>query len=388
MNNNLLIELDELDKLNKLDELDELDDLKMIPSNKYKHNYNTNNLPNGLEYLNLRIDDKIQQSMSNLPISLKKIKIAFDCNIIHQDLLSYLPENLKILELIFWNSCTNINLNDLPNGLEELILIGNCNGNLNNLPKKLKILHLPLQVNNKNIFYDNLQNITFELEELKISLESLFLKKNMNALQKLKKLILDNIDINYISNLKINKKSSFDMKLIPNSVEELELGDKFNQIIDYLPSNLKVLNIGSLFNYKIDHKILPDTVEKIFFGYCYNRSLFEYPSNLKTLKFGRNFSCNLINLPNKLVSLEMGEKFNAKLKLPQSLEILNFSEYGEFSYDLELPDSIKIIKLPREYNNKLANIPKSLKLIKLSKSNEKIVDLLMESNYPGMIVYY
>jgi len=54
----------------------------------------------------------------------------------------------------------------------------------------------------------------------------------------------------------------------------------FNQEIDYLPSNLKIIHFGNAFNKKIK---FPDSVEEIYFGINFNQEISELPTKLKKI---------------------------------------------------------------------------------------------------------
>jgi hypothetical protein len=365
---------------------------------------NLNNLPSSLEILNLDMTYFEFEKLDNLPLGLKKLSLpniysyeldnlpfgleslSLSTNNDFQPNLSYLPESL--IDLTIYVKHHMINLDNLPNNLVKLAIIGNYPGTFDNLPRGLKILHLPqyFQMYPYNFLIRNVPN---GLEELKIPIEYIYLKNiytndTKNQI-KLKKLIIGDTET-IIAN---KSNSSFDLSSIQNTIEELEFGNEFNQILTYLPSNLKKLKLGFNFNRKIFHSSLPDSLEELEFGYNYNQSIQKYPPNLKILKFNRNFSSNLTNLPENLIRLEINERFMGKLtNLPQTLQILRFNEYCEFNENLVLPDSLEILELGRKFHSKLSSIPKSLKYIKYPMTNEKITKLLVESNYSETVVYY
>ena len=276
----------------------------------------------------------------------------------------------------------NINCDNLPNGLEKLLLYGNIDCELNNLPRNLNTLYLSETYNNM------IHNLPDKLEELSIPIDYKYLREIFSSRNtvKLKKLIIGN---NYKNHLR--RSSSFNLKLIPDSIEEIEFGDNFCQPLTYLPSGLKKITFGFNFNFKINVNF-PDSIEYLEFGYNFRGYIGKYPSNLKILKFGRNYSSKIDNLPNGLLELEINERFNNKLSnLPTTLEILKFNELSEYSSldKLELPDSIKILQLGK--NKKLQNIkniPKSLEYIKYNKLNEKITKLIEETGWIGKKEYW
>lgn len=342
--------------------------------------YKFDNLPSGLKKLYL--PNSYCYELDNLPLELEDLSLYVN-NTFTQS-LSYLPESLKELKIISQkiNNTVNINCDNLPNGLEKLILSNNINNELNNLPRNLKILHIA-QFNNM------IYNLPDGIEELRIPIDYKYLKEIFSSINtvKLKKLI---IGLNFKSHSR--KTSLFDLESIPDSVEEIDFGDNFNQKLTHLPSGVKKITFGFNFNYSIGLDDLPDSIEYLEFGYNFNNSINKYPSNLKILKFGRNYSSRLENLPDGLLELEINERFNDKLSnLPTTLEILRFNEFDQYlNLDkLKLPDSIKILQLGKCHKLLgIKNIPKSLEYIKYNKSNKKITNLIEEIGWVGKIEHW
>lgn len=330
------------------------------------YDYELNNLPYNLEVLWIFTNKNINNTFNFLPESLKELYITNNKN---------LPENT---DNINDDNCPN--LDNLPNGLEQLCLNCKINSQLNNLPRKLKILHLSLHYENK------IYNLPDGLEELKIPLYYPYLSESISHNTKLKKIIIGFSNKSHFKNI-----SSFNLETIPDYVEEIIFGDDFNQQLNYLPTNIKKITFGFNFRYDINYNLL-DSIEYLEFGYNFNNIIYKYPSNLKVLKFGRNFSNNLNNLPEGLIELEINERFNSTIKnLPKTLKIFKFNEFAEYSDldKLELSDSIEILEFGRYQIHKTINkLPKSLKYIKYCKSNKNITKLIEESNYNGKIEYY
>lgn len=335
--------------------------------------YKMNNLPKGLKILHLPI---YHHKLDNLPLELEHLHLSIDNTFAHS--FDYLPDTLKILSITNYDNIVNINIDNLPNGLEKLLLGDRIYCGLNNLPRNLKTLHLT----KKNI--DMINNLPDELEELNIPINYKYLK-NIVKLKKLKK--LKKIFIGQSCSFDSSVTSSFDLKSIPNSVEEIVFGDNFNQKLSHLPSKVKKITFGFNFNHLIDYGDLPDSIEYLEFTCNFNQAIVKYPSNLKVLKFGENHPA--------MVS-DGHENFNYKFKnLPTTLEILKFSEYSRYSYfgELELPDSIKILQLGKNFLKEsvkiyLQSIPKSLEYIKYDKSSEKITELIKETGWTGKIEYW
>ena len=99
----------------------------------YKFNQPINNLPNGIEYLELR--GEFNQSLDNLPNTLKYLYInTFKFN--HS--LDFLPVGLECLIL----GTSSISINNYPSGLKELYINGYSDGLLSKFPVGLKILYI------------------------------------------------------------------------------------------------------------------------------------------------------------------------------------------------------------------------------------------------------
>lgn len=360
--------------------------------------YDLNNLPNGLEKLYFSSGSVLLGELNNLPASLRELTIkAFSY---HHELnnlptglkylnivltgtqsLEYLPSGLETLILNFGDVLTKSNeiartkLDSLPTCLKELIITGNqnyCEG-MNNLPIGLKVLHC-------SSFYSQvLKNLPQELCEIKTGLFNMFDVNTFNNMSKLKKMTLG-----YERNEHSYTITSFDLELIPDTIEELEFGGLFNQNVTHLPSKLKKLKFGFNFDINIDYSVYPDTLEELIFGYKYNCAIYSYPPNLKYLEFGRNYSQPLLNLPNGLKHLKLNERFNAKIKsLPENLEILEFDEYATYCHNiLCIPNSTHTIILSKYFKG-LINIPIGLKKITYSKLNTNISNELAKNNYTG-----
>lgn len=348
-----------------------------------------NNLPPKLKKLKLYTCEDV--SLENLPNTLEILNISCFSN--QTNILDYLPTSLKKLNIkitkvfkptennVFVNNkpeikfdvCKGINFDSLPSGLESLIITGEYSGELNCLPIGLKILYLP------SVYKSEIKNIPETLTELKIPLEYDFLN-NFKVCTNLKK-----ITIGFSFKQHSSIKSKFDLKKIPNSIEEIEFGDQFNQDIDILPINIKKITFG--FNFKPTFIVLSDSIENLEFGYNFNGIIKKYPSNLKYLKFGRNFNQCINNLPEGLISLSINERFHNKIyKLPSTLEILEFDKFAQYKHDITfIPDSVNMIILGKYMEKNKINIPKNLKNITYPKNNMWIKEQLDSIGFTGVI---
>jgi hypothetical protein len=373
-----------------------------------KPTINLDNLPIGLESLeitshlmNLGLDVKMIQ---NLPPNLKKLKL-YSCENIslenlpntletldiscfsnQTNLLDYLPASLKSLNIKLTHVMKSVmvkndssvgymqlGFNSLPSGLENLRIIGQYDGELNCLPIGLKILHL-------SSGYDKeIKIIPKNLQELRIPLDYKYID-NFKVCTGLKRIIIGFRNKNHCKNI-----SNFNLKTIPESVEEIEFGDNFNQSLDYLPSNIKKITFG--FNFCPFIINLTNSIEHLEFGYNFNGSIHKYPSNLKYLKFGRNFNQPINNLPEGLTSLLINERYNSVInKLPSTLEILEFDNFAEYNSDIIcIPDSVNTIILGKYMGNNKINIPKYLKKITYPETNTFVTQQLESICFTGII---
>jgi hypothetical protein len=115
---------------------------------------------------------------------------------------------------------------------------------------------------------------------------------------------------------------------VSSSVEEMELGDKYNSNVLFDEgSKLKCLKFGENYNREVR---LPSRIENLQFGGCYNQ-ITELPSSLKLLVLGRDYD-------NKLDLSGMSELYRVVFKKGRSevvrmLEIPKGSNISWVVYD-------------------------------------------------------
>lgn len=148
----------------------------------YKFNQSINNLPNGIEYLELR--GEFNQPLDNLPNTLKYLYInTFEFN--HS--LDYLPSGLEYLIL----ETSNISINNYPIGLKELYIHKNCSFSFYNLPIGLKTLFINGKYNVLNESFklpDNIETLIFN--DCNWNKHNLKILKNIQYPKKMMKIIL------------------------------------------------------------------------------------------------------------------------------------------------------------------------------------------------------
>lgn len=218
-----------------------------------------------------------------LPEGLQTLSIH-GCNV---NIIDRFPSTLKKLKLIEYS----YPLPPLPEGLETLII---SNNSVSMFPSSLK-----------NITLYHFSGILPRLPE---GLISLVIHGNFKG------------EIEYLPNtLKclrllcpFNKKLEF-----PKGLEILEI-DGYNQVLDNLPENLKVLKLGHDFNHDLDN--LPDSIEEIYLGNTFNRPIYRFPRNIKKIDFGKEFSQDIPEIPDGTETIVIHKNMKKIKKLPKTIK--------------------------------------------------------------------
>jgi len=125
-----------------------------------------------------------------------------------------------------------------------------------------------------------------------------------------------------------DKNFYFDEKVtfMPN-LEILNLPDSFNQPLINLPQSLKYLTLGNNFNSKI---LLPSNLKCITFGRNFNQHIDNYPESLTHITFGENFDQQLLDhqIPKNIKSIKINKMnyANKQNKLSKSSLIKNLTK--------------------------------------------------------------
>lgn len=177
----------------------------------------------------------------------------------------------------------------------------------------------------------------------------------------------------YLKKLRFGKNfnQSLENVELPDSLEILEFADYKNSLFSVkLPKNLKkIINKSTIITrtlYSLPF-FLPKNVKKINLGseYSYKNNAFVFPKTLKKLAISGN-------LNNKIIFTEMYDE----LKRLKSLEILDKIEFAIN----KLPDNIKKLKLPFDYDSTKTSVILPTKLEHLTISgnvcNESIINNL------------
>lgn len=191
------------------------------------------------------------------------------------------------------------------------------------------------------------------------------------------KLICDDVKINRNK----YKKSLFNNSIIFNDnlthLTHLTFGYFFNKQV-ILPQNLVYLLFENYFNQPIT---INNSLVHLIFGEYFNQPII-IPNSLTHLTLGWNYNQS-IELTKNLIYLSLGYKYTQKCdlanikhlkincnnihlidNLPNSLEILTLGK--NFNLPLEnLPNSIKLIEIFNGYDKPIKNVSKNLQINKL-----------------------
>ncbi|KAM9965455.1 hypothetical protein ACTFIW_005271 [Dictyostelium discoideum] len=179
-------------------------------------------------------------------------------------------DNNLILNNIYNNKTLKINLKEFSNYkfknfLNSLMIDGSDCDNDTLIIKKGD---LPIGLQSLSI---NCKNIIFEDECIPDTLETLIIGGKFN--EKLKKsMFTSNGDNSKLTSLEFGSSSLFNQSLdgnwIPNNLKKLQLSYKFNQVIkaNQLPDSLTNLGFGDSFNQPLDGNWVPSNLVKLSFG--------------------------------------------------------------------------------------------------------------------------
>ena len=180
-------------------------------------------MPDSVVDLHIVIYEKYDYNIIKLPIFLEKLTIWGNYV---TDLPEVFPETL--VEIVLTNCNYNRSVDNLPNGLQVLLLGTQFNQPINNLPLSLKKLYI------KSAHFDQ------SIDMLPSGLEKLYLWINLKQYEY--KFSLDNLP-NKLKSLQVQFQSlpsrEFAANNLPDSIEYLELDCKHFPNIIKLPANIK-----------------------------------------------------------------------------------------------------------------------------------------------------
>lgn len=323
-------------------------------------------LPNGLE--ELEINCHFNKPFGLLPNSLK-ILLIDGRGYLYQYPIENLPNSIEFM-LIFR---TIISIDRFPDNLKELEIGGMTSKTLPALPLGVKKVTLGCDLNNL-VLSDSVEYLTIhgkvfsKIERLPENLKEIVFPSGYDF-------EIDNLPYGVKKvNLYCFVKP---IKNIPPTLEEINLGSKYNLCVSRFKEGLKKIFLGDKFNKPIDN--LPDSVEEIVFSY-YSKFKFEnaskWPLSLRKLDLSKlNWNIPLLNLPSRIEKLTLPYHFNKRLNYPAGLKRLEFGL--RFNQELGiLPDGLKKLYFGDHFNQRLDNLPAGLKKLKLGMCFNQFLDNL------------
>ena len=289
------------------------------------------NLPKSITHIFLGYE--FNQSVDFLPENLEYIK--FGCTF--DKSVNLLPKNLKY---IVFGNMFNQPINYLPNNIIGIKLFHYFNHPISNLPDSIKYLQYYLYHANP-IFFP-------------INLEQLFLPNYYN----------DSIDY------------------LPDTITHLHLGNLFNQKINKLPSNLKYIIFSAYYSYDIlCINLFCKSLEYVELGWKYNTLIENLFVNITELVININYSYHFKTLPTKLVRLSVNLTYNNNLLDILYLTQLNYlkiDNYGNNRLILNrLPLNLKTLLLKSNYALCHLELPLELNLLKITKNHQNIFEFYL-----------
>jgi hypothetical protein len=245
--------------------------------------------------------------------------------------------------------------------VEELHLYPNYYHPLSTmLPPGLKKLTLSLDDHSQKILASDIpKSIThLTLNDLDQSLDGIFHYG------------ITHLQIGFKSNQRIFKGQ------LPGSLVSLRILHAFNQdITDCIPDGVQYLQLGHRFNNSIDN--LPASVTDVVLGNMFDQSVDNLSHGVTHLTFGSNFNQSVDKLLSSITHISFDYQFNRNIDaLPDSITHLTF--YGCFNQAIRaFPPRLKYLKLKQYFNQPLRLLPRTLKHLELGTDfNQPINDMV------------
>lgn len=221
--------------------------------------------------------------------------------------INELIEINSITKLIFKNDIL-IPIDNLPNGICQIIIYCNMPFDLANLPNSVEQIYLINWTNSLNNLCGNVKflsvgdNYNNLVTNLPCSLEEIIFGKLFNQ------------TVDYL----------------PDSIKSIKFGNEFNHPIDNLPYQMKIIIFGEKFNHSIDN--LPNSIIYISFDWIsvFNQPIYKLPDKLEELYLGNNFNNIICKLPDRLEKILLGCLFDKPIILPKKLKKIKLSSKYKF----------------------------------------------------------
>lgn len=176
-------------------------------------------------------------------------------------------------------------------------------------------------------------------------------------------------------------KFNYDINYLPNSLEIIVLSDKFNSCInlDNL-TKLKRLSFGYDYNKPVKFDNLLNLIQ-LSFGFEFNYPLeISHLDNLNYLKLSELYN-QKFNFPPNLLHLHLGFKFLSWIEIPHSVKSIKLNCNNNFIID-NLPNTIETLLLGPDFCLELNNLPNSIKRLKFGITSHNYQEL---NNFPESI---
>lgn len=128
---------------------------------------------------------------------------------------------------------------------------------------------------------------------------------------------------------------------LPEGIKNIKVEESYNKPLQKLPESLLKLDLGVKFNHSIN--VLPKNLQELILSDCYKKPLPELPKNLLKLDLKNNYTHFISKFPKKLEELNLGG-YNKIIKSLNNLKVLNLGKY-----DKPLPYTRSFIK--KYYND-------------------------------------
>jgi hypothetical protein len=195
------------------------------------------------------------------------------------------------------------------------------------------------------------------------------LMKKLDGMTKLI-LIVDNLKITYLpdslTSITVNRShynNNIDLSQCINLKEYYLNSDKNDCIIPYLPEGVEKVHISCSHSINSSSINFPSTVQEIVIkGNFSNGDLWNWPCNLKILKIICSEPFSVSMLPHTLEDLYLScDTYPNFIDLPPNLIYFAFKLYVKYEYILDIPDSVKDLRLKYTNYPYIKNLPKSCK---------------------------
>jgi len=206
----------------------------------------------------------------------------------------------------------------------------------------------------KNALYSPIIRKVYEIEDLPLSIEVLYINEIESEIFNFKNLVKLEVKIfNYNCNClpaSLKELKILDLQTsirnLPFKLKKLRIEEGFNESLSCLPNSLRYLDTGNDFKRFLDY--IPRKLKHLILGHKFNHNLDPLKNlPLKSLKIGISFTGCISNLPNTLLHLEVKTtgKFidlSGTRLLYFSLENFTNQDFGRF------PETLKFLKIENE----------------------------------------